>query len=105
MTTLPKWLLRQSAIIEAYLGEGPDGPRYGEAVTVACYVENKARVTRAADGTQVTSTATLYARLGPSAPPQSRVTLPDGRVTTVMQPWPATTGGLPTPDHLELLLV
>lgn len=105
MAAIPKPLLRQTVTIEAYLGEGPDGPHYDAPQTVACYVENKARMVRQTDGTQVTSTATVYARLGPTAPAQSRVTLPDGRVTTVWTPWPADGGGLPTPDHLELLLV
>jgi hypothetical protein len=104
MGAIPRWLLRDTAIIEAWQGEGPDGPSFGPPVTVACYVENKARAARGTDGTQVMSAATLFARLGPDAPALSRVTLSDGRVTTVIQPWPATTNGLPTPDHLELLL-
>jgi hypothetical protein len=104
MATIPRWLLRQQVTVEPWLGEGPDGPRYGAAEVLACYVENKARVLRAPDGTQTVSTATVYARLGPTVPAQSRVTLPGGRVATVMGPWPADGGGLPTPDHLELLL-
>ncbi|MFI0897751.1 hypothetical protein [Streptomyces sp. NPDC020983] len=106
MGTIPRWLIRRdTATIEAWQGEGPDGPTFAAPVTVECYVENKAKAARGTDGTQVMSAAVLYARLGPDAPALSRVTLSDGRVTTVMQPWPATTRGLPTPDHLELLLV
>ena len=53
----------------------------------------------------VTSSSTAYARLGTDAPAQSRVTLPGGRVTSVIAALRRDGGALPVPSHLEIQLV
>lgn len=105
MSAIRKWLLRHEVTIEPYLGASAYGPRYGPPVAVRCFLDAQTRMVRAPDGTQVTSTATVRARLDTTAPAQSRVTLPDGRVTSVIAALQRDGGGLPTPDHLELQLV
>lgn len=105
MSVIPGWLLQHSITIEAWHGEGPDGPRYGPPVTVRAFVDAQTRMVRATDNTQVTSTSTAYARPDVVAPAQSRVTLPDGRVTSVIAALARDGGALPVPSHLELQLV
>lgn len=104
MGALPGWLLRHTVTVEPYLGQSAYGPRYGPPGTVRCFLDQQTRMVRASDGTQVTSSSTVYTRLEEAAPAQSRVTLPDGRVTTVIAALRRDGAGLPTPDHLELQL-
>jgi hypothetical protein len=105
MADIPGWLLQHEVSIEPYLGQSAYGPRYGAPVTVPCFLDQQTRMVRATDNTQVTSSSTAYARLDTEAPAQSRVTLPDGRVTSVIAALRRDGGALPTPDHLELQLV
>lgn len=80
-------------------------PYFGPAVSVRCFLDAKVRLIRGApEGDQLVSSSTAYAPLATVAPAESRVTLPDGRVTTVMQALRRDGGGLPTPDHLEIVL-
>jgi hypothetical protein len=97
--------LRHEVTVEPYLGDSAVGPQYAGPVTVRCFLEEKNRLVRAPNGREVTSTSTFYCRLDAvTAPPESRVTLPDGRTTTVIEQLPHDGGGLPTPDHLEVQL-
>lgn len=105
MSTLPKFLLRNTVTVEPYAGNSANGPLHGAPVTVACYLEEGNKLTRDSKGHEVTSTAQFFCRLDAvDAPPQSRVTLPDSRVTTVIQALRRDGAGLPTPDHLEVHL-
>lgn len=105
LTTLPSFMLAHRVTVEAYAGESAYGPRYGAPATVACFLDEQTRVVRAPDGQDVTSTSTLYARPGLVCPPESRVTLPDGRVTRVIARLDRSGGGMPTPDHVEVQLL
>lgn len=97
-------MLRHEVTIEPKTGEGPVGPVYGPAATVKVFADDKRRLVRDATGNQVLSETTLYALLDASAPVGSRVTLPGGRQATVIQALRRDGGGLPTPDHLEVVL-
>lgn len=101
---IPRPLLRHTITVEAWRGEGPDGPRYAAPAVVRCFLDEQTRMVRATDGTQVSSTSTAYALLDTVAPAQSRVTLPDGRQTTVIAALRRDGGGLPVPSHLEVQL-
>jgi hypothetical protein len=101
---IPRFLMRHEITIEPYLGSTSTGPRYGPATTVRCLVDEQTRGVRSPAGEQVTSTSTAYADPGTQAPQFSRVTLPSGRVTTVIQTKARDGGGLPTPDHVEIQL-
>lgn len=103
---MPGWLRRHRVDIEPYKGDSAYGPRYRPVVAqVRGFLDQQTRLVRAADGSQVTSTSTFYCLLSVDAPAGSRVTLPDGRRTTVIAALRRDGKGLPTPDHLELQLV
>lgn len=105
MVTLPGWLLGHEVTVEPYEGSGPYGEVYGSPVVVRCFLDQQTRLVRDAGGNQVTSSTTFYAELDAvSAPPTSRVMLPDGHTTTVIAELRRDGGGLPTPDHLEVQL-
>lgn len=98
--------LRHTVTVEPYLGDNGYGQQYDDAVLVRCWLEKRVRLVRAPDGREVTSSATFYCRLGAvDAPPESLVTLDDGRKTTVIEQVTQDGGGLPLPDHLEVRLV
>lgn len=101
---IPGWLLRHEVTVEPYLGTGPHGPKYGPPAVVRGFLDEETRLVRDPAGDEVTSTSTLYARLDTVAPAKSRVTLPDGRITTVLAALRRDGGGLQTPDHLEVQL-
>lgn len=105
------WKIHTVAI-EPYEGQAGDGSQlYGAPVSVACLVEERVRHIRStasqnSTGDEINSTATVYAELehAASAPPVSRVTLPSGRVTYVLEALRRDGGTLPVPSHLELML-
>lgn len=102
---IPRFLMRHTVTIEPYLGDTSKGPKYGAPVVVTpCFVDEQTRGVRTPAGEQVTSTTTVFADLGTQAPAFSRVTLPSGRVTNVIQTKDRDGGGLPTPDHVEIQL-
>lgn len=102
---LPGWLLQHEVTVEPYGGAGAYGARYGTAVAVPCFLDEKTRMVRAPSGEQVTSSSTVYAALDTVCPAQSRVTLADGRQTTVIAALRRDGGTLGTPNHLEVQLV
>lgn len=104
MGRIPGWLLRHHILIEPYLGASSTGLRYGPPEQVRAFVDEQTRAVISPGGEQVTSSSTAYTLPGTSVPPLSRVTLPSGRVTTVIAALPRDGGGLPTPDHTEIQL-
>ena len=104
MSQIPGFLLRHMVSVEPFLGNSSNGPLYGAAVDVRCFVLEKTRMVRAPSGEEVTSSTTVYARLETVCPAKSRVTLPSGRKSTVIDAVRQDSGGLPTPDHLEVQL-
>ncbi|MGW4850147.1 hypothetical protein ACWEPZ_02800 [Streptomyces sp. NPDC004288] len=101
---IPRFLMRHEVSIEPYLGDTSKGPTYGAAVPVRCFLDAATRMVRSPAGEQVTSSSTVYADPGTVTPTGSRVTLPDGHVTTVIWCKDRDGGGLPTPDHVEIAL-
>ena len=102
---IPSSLLTHTVWVEPFLGNSATGPRYGPASEVRCFVEEKTRLVRDPGGEEVTSSSTFYARPTAVCPAKSRVTLPSGRKTTVIEALRQEGGGLPTPDHLEVRLL
>lgn len=105
MSAIPGWMLQHQVTIEAHLGEGPDGPRFADPVAVRCFLDAATRTVRATDGTQVTSSSTALCPLDTVAPALSRVTLADGRATSVIAALRRDGGAFPVPSHLEVQLV
>ena len=107
MSALPRFLLRNEVTVEPYQGNTANGPLYGPGVAVACYLEDGRQITRRDDGTEATSIARFFTRLDAlpdGLAPSSRVTLPDGRKTSVIQAARYDGAGLPTPDHWQVSL-
>lgn len=105
MAGIPAFLYAQTGQdvqVEPYQGSGAYGDVFGLPVTVRAIVEASRRLVRDRDGQQVTSNTTLYCDLATAAPAGSRITLADGRVSTVIQATPNDGGSLPVPSHLEL---
>jgi hypothetical protein len=100
----PAFLKRHTVRVEPFLGNTGSGPKYGPATQVQGLLRRSTRLVRTPAGEEVTSSSTLYAPLATVAPAKSRVTLPDGRTTTVIASVPQDGGGLPVPDHLEVQL-
>ncbi|WP_343242680.1 hypothetical protein [Streptomyces sp. SID8111] len=102
---VPAWLLRHRISVEPYAGDSAYGPRYGPPVEdVPALVAFRIRVVRDREGREVTSTATIYAGpdLAAQCPPESRITLPDGRTTRVIAVAAHTAPGLPVPESTEV---
>jgi hypothetical protein len=104
VSQIPQFLLRHEVTVEAFRGDGARGPVYGPPATVRCFVDDQRRRVRDSGGNEVVSSTTVRTLLGVDAPAGSRVTLADGREATVIQALRRDGGGLPTPDHLELVL-
>lgn len=101
---IPRRYFIHEITVEPYAGESSTGSLYGRPVAVGCLLDEQTRAVRTPGGEQVTSTSTAYADLGTVAPPLSRVTLPGGRTTTVIQAKRRDGKQLGTPNHLEIQL-
>lgn len=75
MSEASYWFVN-TVTVQTYLGETGKGPSYADPQTVACWVEDEARLIRDAAGSEVVSSATVYAPLSAAAqfPPKSKVT-------------------------------
>ncbi|MGW6009712.1 hypothetical protein [Streptomyces sp. NPDC055210] len=101
---IPRRYFIHKITVESHLGESSTGTLYGSPTPVRCFLDEQTRAVRTPGGEQVSSTSTAYADLGTTAPALSRVTLPDGRKTTVIQAKRRDGGRLGTPNHLEIQL-
>ncbi|MFJ7411588.1 hypothetical protein ACIQWZ_12340 [Streptomyces sp. NPDC098077] len=101
--TLPRYLLRHRITIQRYRGEGPVGPVYWPpGDPVRALVSERVRTVRDRTGAEVISTAQIIAAPGLDCPPQSRITLPSGRITTALHVAAHTAPGLPVPQSTEV---
>lgn len=98
---LPRFLLQHTVTIEPFLGNGATGPIYGPPVTVPCFRDDKRRLVRAMNGSQVISESTVYCLPGTVAPPESRINL-GTRTATVITTAIRDGGSLPVPSHVEV---
>lgn len=105
---LASWWVHK-VTVQRFASAGPEADTYDAAVTdVPCFVSDKRRLVRAANGEQVVSeTTVLFPKDVPNIPPDSLVTLPAAfgeRTSSVITFSRHDGGGLPTPDHLEVAL-
>ncbi|MEU0671362.1 hypothetical protein ABZ330_00420 [Streptomyces sp. NPDC006172] len=101
---VPAFLLRHTVQVEAYLGASSTGDRYAPAAPVRCLLDERTQAVVNPGGETVTSSSSYIARLDHNPPPLSRVTLPDGRVTTVITVARPDGGGLPVPGNTQVFL-
>lgn len=103
VTEIPGFLLVHSVAVEPFEGTGAYGPVYGASSSVACLLTERTTLVRAPDGQEVTSGASYLTTPDHDPPPGSRVTLPGGRVTTVITVQ-RVGEGLPVPANSEVML-
>ncbi|MFI2037605.1 hypothetical protein ACH470_23600 [Streptomyces bottropensis] len=100
---VPRWLLTHRITVEPYLGDSAYGPTYGAPVAdVPALVTEEIKTVRDREGREVTSTAQIIAEPGLNCPPESRITLPDGRTTKAISIAQHTAPGLPVPQSTEV---
>jgi hypothetical protein len=101
---VPGFLLQHHVVVEPYVGSGSKGDVYGPAQTVRCLIDEKTQQVMSPGGQTVTSGSSYIARPDHRPPPNSRVTLPDGRRTTVISVARADGGRLPVPSNTQVFL-
>lgn len=106
ITLLPE---PRTITVEAYAGAGAYGPTWAAPVTVdRCVVDAKRKrvrlQTQDAAGAEVVSSTQVYCPPGTIAPPSSRVTLPNGTVSRVLDAAELDDVGLALPAHVALSL-
>lgn len=106
MPRMPRWMLKHRVTIEPFAGDSATGPVYGAPITgVRALAVAKTTNIRTADGKTTVSDTTVVLLPGQECPVRSRLTLPGGRTVTAMSVTVADGGGLPTPDHVEVVVV
>lgn len=92
-----------TAEVQTFKGTGPRGDLYGDAVHVACFLDDGAVLTPVAGGEQMASKTVLFAALSDADKfvPQSRVTC-NGRAAQVVTVRRRDSGPLGLPDHVEV---
>jgi hypothetical protein len=97
-------LLQHRVRVEAYVGSSSKGDLYGPAEVVRCLIDEKTQQVTSPGGQIVTSGSSYITRPDHRPPPNSRVTLPDGRVTKVITIARADGGALPVPSNTQVFL-
>ncbi|MFL1904761.1 hypothetical protein ACJWDR_37510 [Streptomyces tauricus] len=101
---VPAKVLQHTVRVEAYLGSSSTGDLYAAPETVRCLIDEKTQQVVSAGGQTVTSGSSYITVPAHRPPPNSRVTLPDGRVTTVITIARADGGQLPVPSNTQVFL-
>ncbi|MEV4335763.1 hypothetical protein [Streptomyces sp. NPDC049590] len=101
---VPGFLLQHTVTVEEYLGSGSKGDLYGPPTPVRCLLEDRIQMVVSPGGETVTSSSSYITRLGHRPLPKTRVTLPDGRRTTVITVARPDGGALPVPSHTQVFL-
>lgn len=104
---LARWW-RHEVTVEPFLGTGAYGDRYGPQFTALAAIDDTTRQAVSPDGVEtVSQTTVVFPRPVGYIPPGSRLTLPSthgGRTAHVISCRVADSGGMPTPDHVEVNL-
>jgi len=95
--------------VQTLTGSGGMGDTYADPVTLSpdtdtgVFVDDKRKLVRSSSGEQVISETTIYGRPNLIAVllEESLVTLPTGRVATVITTGARDSGALDLPDHVE----
>ncbi|MFF2621298.1 hypothetical protein [Oerskovia jenensis] len=104
MSELAEFFVHE-VVLAPIVGSGGYGDVHGPPVPVRCLVDGRTQLVRDRAGAEVVSSTSVFA--GPEAPdgpPGSLVTLPSGRIATVITQARRTSGPLGLPDHVEWAL-
>lgn len=96
---------RMSYTVETYEGDNATGETFAAPATVDGWVNDQTHLVRA-KAEEVVSQSIVYAPISSAAlfVPESKVTLPGGRVARVITVNTNDGGGLPLPEHVEVHL-
>lgn len=103
MGSIPGWLLTHQIIVEPFEGSYSHGAKYGPSFVYKCFVDEGRTLQLDREGNEVVSSSRAFGPLVDSIPIESRVKV-NGRTTFVIDVKRRDGKGLPTPDHLELIL-
>lgn len=101
---VPGFLLQHTVTVEAYLGSSSKGDLYAAQETVRCLIDEKTVQVTSPGGQTVTSGSSYITLPSHRPPPNSRVTLPNGRRTTVITVARVDGGTLPVPSNTQVFL-
>lgn len=101
---VPGFLLRHTVTVEAYQGSSSKGDTYAAAEPVRCLIDESTKQVTTPGGQEVTSGSNYITRSTHRPPPNSRVTLPDGRISKVITIGRVDGGGLPVPSNTQVFL-
>lgn len=121
---IPDYLLVHTIVIEPFRGNSTHGPEYGAENVYPCFVDDTTTMQLSKEGEEVVSSSRVFMKLGNNVPLESRAipvfmgylqyqALNDeqkteqkriSRQSLVLDVKRRDGGGLPTPDHLELML-
>lgn len=105
MIQMPSLMFPHEVVVEPYGGPGAYGPQYGTPTKLRCLKVDEVKLIRdPQSGDQLASSAQLYCPAGTSVRAQSRVTLADGSVRTVMRAATFDAGGLSLPGSVVVYL-
>jgi hypothetical protein len=101
----PQYLLVHTVSVQPFTGNRSHGPTYGPSITHPCFIEHGNQLILSKEGKEIVATSTVYLPLAAESdfPIDSLVTV-NGRPSTVVDVKRRDGGGLPTPDHLEVIL-
>ena len=101
MTKVRRSLLKDTVLVETYVGEGAYGPVYAAAKAVSCNVRMKRRLVKTADGVESVDLPVLTAHPDDAASftPETRLTIA-ARASTVLGVEPFTFRG--QTSHVEV---
>lgn len=102
MGALPGYLLGHTVGLRRFTGHGSTGPTHGAREEHPAFVDAHTRNVRARDGEQRVSSTTVYLQLD-TEPGQRDLLDYDGRELRVIDVKVRDGGGLPTPDHVEII--
>lgn len=102
---IPDELLVHTVSVETYDGTNSYGDTFAPPTNVPCFVDDQRKLVLSPDGAQVVSEATVLAKLDKTSTftPKSRVTLPDGRSSIVINAKRRDDGDMGAPQHVEVV--
>lgn len=109
MGRVPGYLMTHEVEVALFRGHNATGPVHGPSATLPAFVDDRRRVIRTPDGSTITSGATVYLQLdaedelGGEITSEAEVRVRD-RPARVVDVRRRDGGGLPTPDHIEIVL-
>lgn len=104
MADLPEWALRHTLTAEPYLGRSIGGdPLYGPPVQVRCLIDRNLKEINPDEIRVEPSGARIYTQLDAPINSETRLTV-EGRRVEIVTLFRRDGGGLPTPDHLEIIV-